>query len=73
MEKQTLHATFQELPSDIREFLERAECWWSDDVFTYTRHIRSRNLEAPLTDEEKDQIKRYLEICIFPMNVVFDN
>ena len=57
MEKQTLHTTFQELPSDIREFLERAECWWSDDVFTDTRHIRSRNLEAPLIDEEKDQIK----------------
>ena len=73
MEKRISYTTFQEFPSVIREFLERADCWRSDDVFTDTRHIRSRNLENPLTDEEKDQLKRYLEICMFPMDVVFDN
>lgn len=49
------------------------------DVYQYFKwkteelHFVSRNLEAPLTDKEKEAIRVHLEIHMVPYKVVFDN
>lgn len=58
---------------DLAQAIKRA------DVFCYTNakggtfHLVSRNLNAPLTDDEKISIKEHLNALRYPIDVIFDN
>ena len=65
--------TFSDYPDDIANALRRANAYYYRFVESTTLHIVSRNFEAPLTDEEKERIKTYLEFRGFPITVMFDN
>lgn len=67
------YITFEEFPDDIAKALKRADACWRYDIVTDARHIKSRNTKEPLTDKEKQRIKNYLRIHMFPMEVVFDD
>lgn len=65
--------TFEEFPNDIAKALKRADAWYLRNKMSLTFHIKSRNLYEPLTDEEKERIKSFLALNMFPYEVVFDN
>ena len=54
------YLTYDDFPKHIANILERAKAWWKLDEDKNTLHIISRNKEAPLTNEEKIKICKYL-------------
>lgn len=65
--------TFEEFPDDIAKALKRADAWYHRHDMSHRLHIKSRNLYEPLTDEEKERIKSFLALSMFPYEVIFDN
>ena len=53
--------------------VKRADVYYYHDWNTNSMHLVSRNLEDPLTDEEKKLIKDHFSMRLFPLEVVFDN
>ena len=60
-----------EVPEDIRLAIERADVYRSFDHKTMTLNLYSQNREEPLTDNEKERIRNYLKITMFPYEVEF--
>lgn len=56
---------------DIGAVLERAGVIWYDDIKTMTRKVISRNKEEPLTEMEKQTIKRMWDFQGLPYNIEF--
>lgn len=65
--------TFDGYPDNIAKALRRADAYWKRDKINMTFHIRSRNEESPLTDEEKRSIELYWGMQNNLYTVVFDN
>ena len=59
-------------PEDLAQALDRADVYYYENVVTNTLHMVSQNLDAPLTDREKQRIRTYLNLRSFFMNVAFD-
>lgn len=58
---------------DIELVLQRADVTWRDDPITGKRIVTCRNKEHPLTEKEKDTIRRMWSAqMIFPLEVVFE-
>lgn len=53
--------------------LERAKVWFCADPMARIMHIISRNLEAPLTCEEKDELQYVMFVNDCPFVPVFDD
>lgn len=60
-----------EVPEDIRLTIDRARVYRSFDHETMTLIMYSQNREEPLTDDEKERIRNYLKITMFPYEVEF--
>ena len=60
-----------EVPEDIRLAMERARVYRSFDHETMTIIMYSENREEPLTYSEKERIRNYLKITMFPYEVEF--
>lgn len=58
---------------DLKEILERADVCQHYSYKDRRLHLVSRNLEEPLTDEEKERICKHLALCGYPYEIVFDN
>lgn len=56
---------------DIEKVLERADVHWYDDPITQTRIVTSRNVNAPLTEEEQKTISRMWAIRFLPFKLEF--
>ena len=57
---------------NLDDILDRADVEWYDDPFTFTRKVISRNPDAPLTDSEKDMLRRMWINQGLNYNVIFD-
>ena len=60
-----------EVPEDIRLAIKRARVYQFLDPITMTLFMSSENREEPLTDSEKERIRNYLKITMFPYEVEF--
>ena len=60
-----------EVPEDIRLSIERADVYQRLDIETMTLIMYSQNRKEPLTDSEKERIRNYLKITMFPYEVEF--
>lgn len=60
-----------EVPKDICLAMERARVYRSFDYETMTIIMYSENREEPLTDSEKERIRNYLKLTMFPYEVEF--
>lgn len=61
------------LSAELIEAIVRADVYQHFDWMTNELHLVSRNLEAPLTEAEKERIRVHLGIHMIPYKVVFDN
>lgn len=59
--------------NDLYSALERASVWFIVNRVSSTLHVRSRYLDAPLTQEEKDGLIRTLEVNGCPYKIIFSN
>lgn len=55
------------------EAVERAEVYRYFNWKSQKLHMVSRNLDAPLTDEEKEAIRAHFDFWMVPFEIVFDN
>lgn len=53
--------TFEEFPEHLAKALNRSNAHWRVGSHPSERHIWSENFCAPLTDEEKFEIKYFIE------------
>lgn len=60
-----------EVPEDIRLAIERARVYQYLDIESMTLFMSSENRKEPLTDSEKERIRNYLKITMFPYEVEF--
>ncbi len=61
---------FSEFPPIVK-ILERADVVWYDDMLDGSRVVKSKNVDSPLTDEEKEMLKRMWEAQGLKLKVVF--
>lgn len=60
-----------EVPEDIRLAIKRARVYQFFNHETMTLFMSSENQKEPLTDNEKERIRNYLKITMFPYEVEF--
>lgn len=65
--------TYDMFPEDIAKALERTDAYYTFNAIADTMHIKSRNLEEPLTDDEKRRIATYFGFNLHRFKVVFDD
>lgn len=65
------YTTFRDYPDDIYMSLSRADAYWYYDNVHMTFTIKSRNVDEPLTDDEKHRITTYLGLVGFKYEVLF--
>lgn len=51
----------EDINVNVEAILERADVEWFDDQVLFSRRVISRNPDAPLTDSEKDMLRRMWE------------
>ena len=56
---------------NISEVLKRADVIWHDNPITLAREVKSRNKENPLTEIEKQTIKRIRALRMIPGEIEF--
>jgi hypothetical protein len=57
----------------LSEAMIRADVYKFDNFRDRTTHFVSMNKDAPLTEEEKQNISNYLGLHMYPFEIVFDN
>lgn len=60
-------------PDTLYSALKRALVWFRANRVNFIMHVTNRNLDAPLTPEEKDELIRMLEVNGCPYKIIFDN
>lgn len=61
------------ISEELNAALLRAKAWYRLDRVNMVIHIASRNLEAPLTDIEKERLEFRLGLEGCPYEIIFDN
>lgn len=64
--------TFEDYPENIEKALRRAGAYYYKDAMLNTFLIKSRNSEAPLTDDEKQRISDYLKSSGCTYEITFE-
>lgn len=62
-----------ECPTDLYLALKRAKVWCKINHIARIMHITSRDWDAPLTDDEKNQFRDMIVLNNCPYRVVFDD
>ena len=63
---------FSDYPENIAKALRRADAYYHKNEMANTFCIKSRNSEAPLTEDEKRRISDYLKSSGFSYEIIFE-
>lgn len=63
---------FSDYPEDLAKALDRVDAYYHRNEMPGTFCIKSRNSEAPLTEDEKQRIAEYLKARGFSYKLIFE-
>lgn len=61
-----------EMEVGVARILKQKNVRWCDDPATNARHIHTSDIRKPLSEEDKEYIRKYFELIEYPYKIIFD-